>query len=354
VKLDLYDLSLNELTNLVKEWGEPTFRARQIWHWLYHQLVTDPAEMLNLPLALRQRLSDAGEIGRLTAVAVQRSADGETEKRLFRLADGETIETVLMGYERRNTLCISSQVGCAMGCLFCATGQMGFHRNLTAGEILAQVLTFERELRQDGGKLTNVVLMGMGEPLHNYDAVLKTVRCLTDPAGFNLGARRITISTIGLVPQIRQLAREGLQVGLAISLHAATDEERERLVPVARRWSLAELMAAGGKYTERTGRRITFEWALIEGKNDTPEQAHALGRLVSGMLCHVNLIPLNPTAAYAGDKPDPKRVERFQKILASYNIPNTVRLRRGIDIKAGCGQLRQRMNKQGAVSLLGP
>lgn len=342
MKAALYDLTLAELTRLVGEWGEPDYRARQIWHWLYRQLETDPAEMDNLPLALRQRLSQDGEIGRLEAVAVERSADGETEKRLFQLADGETIETVLMKYRRRSTLCISSQVGCAMGCVFCATGQMGFRRNLTTGEIVSQVLTFERELRRSGERLTNVVLMGMGEPLHNYDAVVGAIRRLTDQTGLMLGARRITISTIGLVPRIRQLAAEGLAVGLAISLHAATDEERRRLVPAARRWKLAELVAAGAEYADLTGRRVSYEWALIKGENDTPEQAHALGKLISGTLCHVNLIPLNPTRAYPGKQANPGQVQLFQKILAGYGIPNTVRLRRGIDIQAGCGQLKQR------------
>jgi 23S rRNA (adenine2503-C2)-methyltransferase len=340
MKTDLYDLTLDQLTALVEGWGEQAFRARQIWEWLYRKLVTDPAEMRNLPLSLRGLLSEVGEIGRLALVARQKSSDGKTEKRLFRLSDRETIETVLMGYQRRKTLCISSQVGCAMGCLFCATGQMGFCRNLTAGEIIAQVLTSERELRQTGKRLTNVVFMGMGEPLNNYGAVVEAVRRLIDPAGFNFGARRITISTIGLPPQIRRLAEEGLQVGLAISLHGATDRARRRLVPAARRWSLAEVL----EYAQRTGRRITFEWALIQGENDSSEQAHALGSLISGMLCHVNLIPLNPTEAYPGEGSEPSRVKRFQEILVSYGVGTTVRLRRGVDIQAGCGQLRQRMS----------
>lgn len=344
MKTDLYDLTLDELTALVEGWGEPAYRARQIWGWLYDRLVTDPAEMHNLPRSLRRSLSEAGEIGRLGVVARQMSSDGDTEKRLFQLSDGETIETVLMAYERRNTLCISSQVGCAMGCLFCATGQMGFRRNLTAGEIIAQVLTFERELRQAGTRLTNVVFMGMGEPLNNYEAVIEAVRRLTDPTGLSLGARRITISTIGIPPQIRRLAAEGLQVGLAISLHGATDRERGRIVPAARRWSLAEVLEAGQEYAERTGRRITFEWALIQGENDSPEQAHALGSLISGTLCHVNLIPLNPTEAYPGEGSEPSRARRFQEIVAGYGVETTVRLRRGADIQAGCGQLRQRMS----------
>jgi 23S rRNA (adenine2503-C2)-methyltransferase len=344
MKTDLYDLTLDQLTALVEGWGEPAFRARQIWGWLYGKLVTDPAEMSNLPLSLRGSLSEVGEIGRLATVARQLSSDGNTEKRLFQLSDGETIETVLMGYERRNTLCISSQVGCAMGCLFCATGQMGFSRNLTAGEIIAQVLTFERELRHREARLTNVVFMGMGEPLNNYEAVVEAVRRLIDPTGLNFGARRITVSTIGLPPQIRRLAAEGLQVGLAISLHGATDRERRRLVPAARRWSLAEVLDSAQEYVERTGRRVTFEWALIQGENDSPEQAHALGSLISGMLCHVNLIPLNPTEAYPGESSEPSRVRQFQEILAGHGVGTTVRLRRGVDIQAGCGQLRRRMD----------
>ena len=300
--------------------------------------------MTNLPLNLRDRLQAATRVGHLEPITIQRSTDGETEKWLSRLADGQTIETVLMSYARRNTLCISSQVGCAMGCVFCATGQMGLQRHLTAGEIVAQVLTFERRLRDQGSKLTNIVFMGMGEPLHNYDATMTAVRRLTDPDGFNMGARRLTISTVGLVPQILQLADENIQIGLAISLHAATDEERQKLLPAARRWPLDELLAAAGAYSEKTGRRITFEWALISNENDTPEQAHALGRLIRGMLCHVNLIPLNPTAGYGGQRSDHQRVAAFQEILTAYGVPNTVRMRRGIDIQAGCGQLKQQMD----------
>jgi 23S rRNA (adenine2503-C2)-methyltransferase len=342
MKESLYDLSREALAHTLEEWGEPTYRSRQIWEWLYRHLASDPAEMENLPLALRKRLSEEFEIGGLETVTIELSEDGETEKRLFRLADGETIETVLMRYRRRNTLCISSQVGCAMGCVFCATGQMGFRRNLRVGEILSQVLTYERELRRSGERVSNVVLMGMGEPLANYDAVLAAVRRMTDPQGLKLGGRRITISTIGLVPAIRRLAGEGLPLGLAISLHAATDAERRQLVPAAQRWPLAELVAAGKEYAEHTGRRVTYEWALIKGENDTAEQAHALGKLISGTLCHVNLIPLNPTPAYSGERSEPGQLGAFQKVLNAYGIPNTVRLRRGIDIQAGCGQLKQR------------
>ncbi len=341
---DLYDLTQEQLTTLMEAWGAPPYRARQVWDWLYRKLATDPAEMINIPLPLRHRLTEAGEIGMLDVIARQLSADGHTEKRLFRLADGESIETVLMGYARRNTLCISSQVGCAMGCVFCATGQMGFRRNLRPGEIIAQVLAFEREMRQISRRLTNVVLMGMGEPLSNYDAVLEALRRLIDPTGFDLGARRITVSTIGVPSQIRRLATENLQVGLAVSLHGATDEERSRLVPAARRWPLVDVLDAVQAYSKKTGRRITFEWALIQGENDSLDQAHALGRLIGGMTCHVNLIPLNPTEAYPGRRSDPNTVKRFQQVLEAYGVDSTVRLRRGTDIQAGCGQLRHRMS----------
>jgi 23S rRNA (adenine2503-C2)-methyltransferase len=259
------------------------------------------------------------------------------------MADGNFIETVLMRYEKRRTLCISTQAGCAMGCVFCATGQMGFFRNLTAGEIVVQVIYFARILAAQDDRVTNIVMMGMGEPLHNYQHTLAAVDRLTDESGLNLGARKITISTVGLVPAIRRYADEERQTPLAVSLHAATDEERDKLIPVNRRWPIAELMEACHYYIEKTGRRLTFEWALIEGENDTPEQAHLLGRLLQGMLCHVNLIPLNPTAGYGGQPSSKKRVNEFQEILAGYSVSSTVRVRRGIDIQAGCGQLRDRM-----------
>lgn len=338
---NLYDLTLPQLTELVSGWGVPSFRAKQIWHWLYKQLAPDPAQMTTLPAGLIDRLTQETSVGNLETVISRHSSDGETEKRLFRLADGETIETVLMDYHHRHTVCVSSQVGCGFGCVFCATGQMGWKRNLSSGEIIAQVIEFERVLRSRDQKLSNIVYMGMGEPLHNYDATMDSVYRLNDPLGFDFGARRITISTIGLPQEIRLLAGEKVQVGLAISLHAATDEERQRLIPAARRWSIAEVLAAGRDYTEKTGRRLTFEWALIENVNDTPEQAHLLGRLLKGMLCHVNLIPLNPTERFSGKASGRERVDKFQKILSGYGVPNSVRLWRGVDIQAGCGQLKQ-------------
>ena len=346
--MNLYDLTFDELAGLLAEWGEPKFRARQLWDWLYDKHVNSFDAMLNLPGALRERLKAETQLGVLELVTEQVSNDG-TVKRLYRLPDGQLIESVLMLYDdNRRTACISTQAGCAMGCVFCATGQMGFSRHLSAAEIIEQALGFARVLDADGERLSNVVLMGMGEPFHNYDASLAAVRRLMNDLG--IGARHITISTVGLVPQIRRFADEGLQVRLAISLHAATDEERSALLPVGKRWPLNELMAACREYIDKTGRRITFEWALINGETDTPEQAHALGRLLKGMLCHVNAIPLNPTTGYAGGPSDTDAVDEFIEILASYGVSATVRVRRGIDIDAGCGQLKAAVIAPGEIA----
>jgi 23S rRNA (adenine2503-C2)-methyltransferase len=244
-----------------------------------------------------------------------------------------------MGYRQRRTTCISSQAGCAMGCVFCATGQMGFMRHLSPGEIVAQVIGFARELKAHNDRLTNIVVMGMGEPFHNYDNTLKAVDLLTDPDGFNFGARRITISTVGLVPMIDRFADEHRQVNLAISLHAASDDRRSALLPVNKRYPIAEVMAAARRYTAKTHRRVTFEWALIAGENDDPGQAEAFVRLAKGLMCHVNVIPLNPTQGYAGDASPRERVARFRDVLTAAGIPCTIRVRRGIDVAAGCGQL---------------
>lgn len=339
---NLYDLSYDELTNLLRDLGEPSFRARQVWNWLYRHLAGSVDEMTNLPQSLRQKLAEQTTLGTAVIASQQFSSDDQTQKLLFRLPDGQFIETVLMRYEKRRTLCISTQAGCAMGCVFCATGQMGFFRNLSVGEIVAQVLHFARELAQTGEHVTNIVMMGMGEPLHNYEPTLTAVDRLTDNEGFNLGARKITISTVGLVPAMRRYADEQRQTPLAVSLHAATDEERDKLIPVNRKWPIAELIGACHYYIEQTGRRLTFEWALINGENDTIEQAQKLGQLIQGMLCHVNLIPLNPTQGYGGAPSSRERVEAFQAELARYGVSSTVRVRRGIDIQAGCGQLRDR------------
>jgi 23S rRNA (adenine2503-C2)-methyltransferase len=340
----IYDLDLSELTAKLSEWGEPTYRAGQIWQGLYRQFWNSPEQFTNLPASLRTHLSEELQFQALTPALTLNSSDGQTIKTLFRLQDGKAIEAVLMRYEKRNTLCISTQAGCAMGCVFCATGQMGFKRHLSSGEIVAQVMYYARLLKGNSTGtadevVTNVVVMGMGEPFHNYDATLAAIDRLNNKNGYNFGARRFTISTVGLVPAIRRFAAEKRQINLAISLHAADDGLRSSMLPVNKRYPIDELLAACREYVEMTGRRITFEWALVNGVNDTPEQAHLLSRMLKGLLCHVNAIPLNPTRGYSGQATTRERAENFKQILISYGIPCTIRLRRGIDIQAGCGQL---------------
>jgi 23S rRNA (adenine2503-C2)-methyltransferase len=346
--INLYDLSDQALQALMAEWQQPAFRAKQLAEWLYKHKVSAFEAMTNLPKALREQLAARTRLGGLTQVAEQHSLESDTTKRLYRLPDGQLIESVLMEYDDgRRTACISTQAGCAMGCVFCATGQMGFGRHLSSGEIVEQALHFARLLESQGDRLSNVVLMGMGEPLHNYDNTLQAIRRLNDPNGLNIGQRHITLSTVGLVPEIRRFAEEGLQVGLAISLHAATDAERSALLPINRRYPIGEVIEAARYYVAKTGRRVTFEWALIRGENDTIAQAEQLGKLLRGLLCHVNLIPLNPTDGYGGAPSDPERVAAFRAVLTRYGISSTVRVRRGIEIQAGCGQLKTEVLRRG-------
>jgi len=336
-KINLYDLSFAQLEALLADWGQPSFRAKQLWTWLYEHRVTSFEAMTNLPLTLRDKLADEAVLGLLKQITEQRSTDG-TVKRVYALADGKMVESVLMPYEDgRRTACISTQAGCAMGCVFCATGQMGFMRHLTITEVFEQAMIFAQELAAEGERLSNVVLMGMGEPFHNYDASVGVLHRLMDDLG--IGARHLTVSTVGVVPRIREFADEGLQVKLAISLHAADDQARGDLLPINRRWNLEELMDACRYYIAKTGRRVTFEWALIHGETDTQEQAQQLGRLLEGMLCHVNVIPLNPTAGYNGTPSEVAATDAFIETLSRYGVSATVRVRRGIDIDAGCGQL---------------
>ena len=335
---DLYALSQDELKDLLVGWGEPGYRAKQLYGWLYDKRVDSFDAMSNLPASLRDRLTAEARLGVLDLVTEQRSRDG-TIKRLYRLPDGQLIELVLMAYDDdRRTACISTQAGCAFGCVFCATGQMGFARHLSDAEIFEQAMAFAVLLAGEGERLSNIVLMGMGEAFHNYEESLKAMHRLMDDLG--IGARHITVSTVGLAPQIRRFADEGLQIKLAISLHAATDAARSALLPVNRRWSIAEVLDACRYYIDKTGRRVTFEWALINGETDTPEQAQALGRLLKGMLCHVNAIPLNPTGAYNGGPSNIEAADAFVATLADYGVTATIRVRRGIDIDAGCGQLK--------------
>lgn len=341
----LYDLSLDELAERLASFGEPPYRARQIWRWAYRRFAQRYEAMTDLPAPLRTRLERELPLAPVEETGFLRSADGRTRKSLLRLADGELIEAVLMLYDPRSdsrgraTACLSTQAGCAMGCVFCATGQAGFRRNLSAGEIVAQAVTLARHLHEEEGRrLTNVVFMGMGEPLANYEATMRAVRILNAREGFGIAARHITISTVGLVTGIRKLAGERLQVGLAVSLHAPDDALRRRLIPSQQR-PLAEILDAVRYYTERTGRRVTFEYVLIEGVNDGGQQARALGRLLGGLLCHVNLIPVNPTGA-AFRRPPRSRVLAFQRVVEEAGVPCTVRVEKGVEIAAACGQLR--------------
>jgi 23S rRNA (adenine2503-C2)-methyltransferase len=352
----IYDLSMNELGDLVKLWGEPEYRTVQLWTGLYQQLWASPDDFSSLPKPIRQKLADFfpqddithdnhPSFSHLQPVQKLESKDGETIKTLFSLGDGMQVEAVLMRYAKRRTLCISTQAGCAMGCVFCATGQMGFKRQLTSGEIVEQVLYYARQLAQQNEQVTNVVLMGMGEPFHNYDASMSAIRRLNDPQGFNLGTRRFTISTVGLVPGIRRFTSEHSQINLAISLHAADDDLRSQLLPINKRYPLEELFSACLEYIKQTHRRLSFEWALIQGVNDTEAQAHLLAqrlkifRIGGSVLCHVNMIPLNPTRNYSEHASTRQNALAFQGILEKSGVPCTIRLRRGIDIQAGCGQL---------------
>ncbi|MCA9163492.1 MAG: 23S rRNA (adenine(2503)-C(2))-methyltransferase RlmN, partial [Planctomycetales bacterium] len=313
----LLDTTEQELLDWLNSHGHAPYRVGQIRRWVFEKRADSFADMSDLPKKLREDL--AGDFSLFNAsVAKQYQADDGTEKLLVELADGGRIECVLLRDGHRRSICISTQVGCAMGCVFCATGQMGFARNLTVAEIFEQALQYARLLTAEGDRLSNVVLMGMGEPFHNYDASLAAIHLLMQRLG--IGARHITVSTVGLVPQIRRFADEGLQVKLAISLHAATDEERAALLPVNKRYPLQDLIAACRDYADKTGRRVTFEWAAISGENDTPEQARALGQLLHGLKCHVNIIPLNPTGGYAGGPSSMRRVNAFIEALAQYGI----------------------------------
>jgi 23S rRNA (adenine2503-C2)-methyltransferase len=357
-RVRLLDLTRDELIAQLAAWNQPAYRVGQLRQWLYKQVAVEPAEMTNLPETLRDRLVAESQIELLSPVTETVSRDRQTTKTLFRLHDGQLIETVLMRYDRRNTVCISSQAGCAMGCTFCATAKMGLQRNLSPGEIVAQVLYFERWLRRegasatqfrssnkpiDGQRVSNIVVMGMGEPLANYTNLWKALHTLVDADGFGLGARHITVSTVGLVPAIDRFAWESLQVNLAISLHAPTDALRATLVPINHRYPIAELIEASRRYVATTKRRISFEYAMMAGINDTLALAEELATLLQGLLCHVNLIPLNPVLDSPYQPSRREDVDAFVALLRSRGIPATLRVRRGIDIDAGCGQLRARV-----------
>lgn len=344
---DLYRLLPEEMEQLVIDMGYSRYRADQILLPLYYKFPKNIHDISQLPKKLREDLTEAGyTIGSAKELHQIVSEDGDTTKLLLDLSESSSVETVLMQYDSkkiaghpRSTICVSTQIGCAMGCVFCATGQMGFEINLKAEHIVSQVIHFAEILQKRGEHVTNLVFMGMGEPMTNYDEMIRAVKILTHDRGFGLGQRHITISTIGITSGIDKLAEENLQIGLAISLHSPNDELRKKLVPTAGPNSVADIIDAGRRYYQKTGRRVTFEYALMEGINDSPEIATELASLLKGNGSHVNLIPINPTA---GDfkRPSQDRVLEFERILSSAGVNCTVRVEKGTEISAACGQLR--------------
>jgi len=341
--MELLGMTGDELSRYCEELGYPAFRGRQIADWLYRKGACEPSAMSNLPAELRERLAAEATISRREVVTESRAADGTT-KYLLRLADGETIESVLLPYADRTSVCVSSQVGCAAGCLFCATAECGLVRNLTTGEIVDQVLTLQE---RGGRRVTHVVFMGMGEPLANLSNVLKAIELLHGEVGISM--RRLTVSTVGITPAIRRLAEMDLQLTLAVSLHAPDDGLRRKLIPMAARFPLHDLIRACRDYADRTKRRITFEYLLLAGVNDSQAQAQALARLIKGALCHVNLIPYNRVQG-AGkreewerfDRPSKSAIAAFRAVLEREGIEVTQRMERGHAISGACGQLRRR------------
>ena len=352
-KKDLRSMNLDDMTALLKELGQPAFRAKQLFGWVHEKQVQRIDEMHNLGKALIAKLEETCEIVPFALERKQVSKDG-TEKFLFKLQDGNFIECVLMRYrgdmsKQRNTLCISSQGGCAMGCTFCATGQGGFVRNMSAGEIVSQVYEVNHQLAEEGDTLPvgNIVLMGMGEPRLNLDNVLKAVALLNDPQGQQIGIRRITLSTCGVVPQMKTLADKKLDMVLAVSLHAPNDTMRSSVMPVNNRYPLAELMEGCRYYQKQTKNRISFEYALIAGFNDQPEHVQQLKTLLKGLDCHLNIIPVNPVANTAQfSRPDRKQVAAFVKALQNAGLNASVREEKGTDIDGACGQLRGKVIKE--------
>jgi 23S rRNA (adenine2503-C2)-methyltransferase len=334
------ELSLDDLTRWLAEQGQPSYRGRQLKRWLTAGVAFE--EMRDLPAALRGQLAAEFSLSSLEEVRRTEADLGQTTKLLYRLDGGYTVEAVIMRYPRRSTLCISSQVGCPVGCPFCATGQGPFGRNLKANEIADQAVDAHRHLLPEGRRLSHVVFMGMGEPLANYDAVVDSVRRITDPTGLAISPRRVTVSTAGLVPRINRLAAEDLPVTLAVSLHAARDELRDILVPINKHFPLGELIPTADGFAQRTGRRVSYEWVLLAGVNDTERDARELGRVLRGRLAHVNLIPFNPVEDAPYQEPDARSVGRFARQVREQGLNVTVRETRGREGDAACGQLRAR------------
>ncbi len=334
--VNLRNLEYKELEGLICYIGEPKFRAKQIFSWIYKGVVSFD-EMNNVPKTLREKLDKVAYIGRIEPVAVQKSETDDTRKYLFQLEDGNQIESVFMKYKYGNSICVSSQAGCRMGCRFCASTRNGLERNLMPGEILSQLMEAERDT---GEKIGHIVVMGTGEPFDNYDNLSKFLRIVNDKQGLNLGMRNITVSTCGVVPVIEKFVKDFPRVNLAISLHGTTNEIRGNMMPVNKSYPLEVLIPACRKYTEETGRRITFEYTLVNGVNDSNKDADRLCSLLKNMLCHVNLIPLNKVEETGFDTVSRDKALLFQQILEQRGIPATVRRELGSDIDAACGQLR--------------
>ena len=339
IKKDIVSFGYEELLAEMERIGEKPFRGKQIYSWLHEKLAEDFSQMTNLSVALREKLDGMYEIKKVEVAARQISKKDPTEKFLFALSDGSMIESVLMKYDYGNSVCISSQAGCRMGCRFCASAIGGLERNLLTSEMLGQIYRIQKLI---GERISNVVVMGTGEPLDNYDNFLQFVRMISDEHGLHISQRNITASTCGIVPEIKRLAGEGLQITLALSLHASNQEKRRALMPVANRYELSEVMAACDDYFEKTGRRPTFEYSLVKGVNDGPEDVRELTALLSRRNCHLNLIPVNPVEERDFERPDRKNALAFKNKLEKNGINVTIRRERGSDIDGACGQLRRR------------
>ncbi len=342
-KTDIRSFYQSELETWLSSFGEPRYRAGQLFHWLQAG-VTNPDEMTDLPLSLRETIRENALIADVKIVRRMASAIDETVKYVYELPDGEMIESVLMRYEHGYTVCISTQVGCRMGCSFCASGIGGLIRSLTPSEMLAQITAAERD---NGIRVSNVVMMGMGEPLDNFDHSVRFLKLVSAEGGLHIGLRHISLSTSGVVSGIKKLAKENLPITLSVSLHAPNDEIRSRIMPVNRKWGVAQLLAACKEYQKVTTRRISFEYALISGVNDSDACAEELAKRLKGLLCHVNLIPANPVKENTFQKPDKNKILHFQQLLIRKGINATVRRTLGADIDASCGQLRKRVKEGG-------
>ncbi len=348
----IFEKNKEDLKDFIVNKGEKPYRADQIWRSMYVDLYDNFNDISTIPDNLKNCLKSELDYSPLKLVVKKKSKDKSTDKFLWKLHDNKLIETVLMRYDedghrrKRRTVCISSQVGCALDCKFCATGQQGFTRQLTVGEIVSQVVEVKKELLKENPNTIkdqnnlNIVFMGMGEPLANYARVIEAIKILNDQKGLNIGARNITVSTVGLLPKMIELSKEKIQVNLAVSIHAPDNETRSQTVPINNKYPIEDLMETCKKYIETTNRKIFFEYVLLNGQNDSVEHANKLGKLLKPLLCHLNLIPVNPTKNSDYGRSNSEKINKFRKIISDYGVPSTIRMEKGIDINAGCGQLK--------------